>query len=118
MNIEKVFSKILKAKSNDKNISVVSDYDNIKMLLKYILALPDTYIVSIRISNPDFKGYLDPYTIEFTKDGEVYCFETMTKTGGILRTDGLCLIDIDAIGEHKPEDFVIADESTIKLIKE
>lgn len=107
---------MLKAKASGKDVSVVTDYPNAKEILKYILTMPDTYIVDVEIASPEWKGYCDPYLIEFSADGSVY-FQPVVYEGGIIaRGGGLYYIDVVAIGTYLPEDFVLEGESKIKLV--
>ena len=117
MNIEKVFARMLKAKAKGVDVSVVTDYENAKELIKYALAMPDTYIVDIEIGEVLWKGYGDVYTLNLGSDGSIYCEPSVRENGGIGRGAGLYLIDVVAIGEWLPSDFVLDDPSTeIKLI--
>ena len=117
MNIEKVFARMLKAKAKGVDVSVVTDYENAKELIKYVLTMPDTYIVDIECNTPEWKGYDDPYTIALCADGGLFCEPSVREDGGIGRGAGLYLIDVVAIGEYLPSDFVLDDPSTeIKLI--
>ena len=117
MNIEKVFARMLKAKAKGVDVSVVTDYENTKELIKYALAMPDTYIVDIEIGEILWKGYGDVYTLNLGSDGSIYCEPSVRENGGIGRGAGLYLIDVVAIGEWLPSDFVLDDPSTeIKLI--
>lgn len=117
MNNEKVFARMLKAKAKGVDVSVVTDYENAKEIIKYALVMPDTYLVDIECNTPEWKGYDDPYTITLCADGSLYCEPSVREDGGIGRGAGLYLIDVIAIGEYLPSDFVLDDPSTeIKLI--
>lgn len=117
MNIQKTFSRIVKANANGKDVTVVTDYDNAKDLLKYVLSIPDTSVASIELSAPEWHGYDDAYLLSINSDGTVYCEEAVLESGAIAKGEGLYLIDVLAIGENLPEDFVLDTENTqIKLI--
>ena len=117
MNTEKVFAKMLKAKANGKDISVITNANNAKKLIQYSLSLPVAYIADIEIGEPMWKGYDEAYLVDLCAGGAVYAQPAILENGVIARTEGLCLIDVFAIGEHLPEDFVLEGEETkIKLI--
>ena len=117
MNTEKVFAKMLKAKSGGKDVSVITTAINAKELIKYSLSLPDTYIADIEIGEPMWKGYNEAYLVDLCSNGAVYAQPAILENGTIARGEGLYLIDVFAIGEHLPEDFVLDSEETIiKLI--
>ncbi len=117
MNNEKVFARMLKAKAKGVDVSVVTDYENAKEIIKYALAMPDTYIIDVEIGDALWKGYADPYTVSLCADGGLYCEPSVREDGGIGCGAGLYLIDVIAIGEYLPSDFVLDDPSTeIKLI--
>ena len=117
MNTQKIFSKIIKANSNGNDVSVITGYSNAKKLLKYVLSMPETYIVDIELAEEEFNGYCDPYLIDISAKGGVYCQPVVLGNGKIAKGEGLYFIDILSIGEYLPEDFVIDGENTkIKLI--
>ena len=116
MNTEKVFAKLLKAKANKKDVTLITDYVNAKEILKYALCMPDTYIVDVKISDPEWENYDSAYSITFGIDGDIYCQPTIYEDGKIARGGGLCYIDANAIIGYKPDDFVLPGESEIKLI--
>lgn len=117
MNTEKVFAKMLKAKSNGTDVSVVTNYANTKKLFKYFLSLPDTYIVDVEIGEVEWRGYDGAYLLDLCADGGIYVQPAILDNGSVARGEGLYFIDVSAIGEHLPEDFVFESEETvIKLI--
>lgn len=117
MNTQKVYSKIIKANSNGKDVSVVTNYSNAKRLLKYILSNPDTNIVNIQIQGETWNNYYDPYLVDVTSEGDVYCQPVILDNGSIAKGEGLYLIDVLAIGDYLPDDFVLKGENTkIKLV--
>lgn len=117
MNTQKVFSKVIKANSEGKDVSVITNYTNSTELLKYILSMPNTHIVSIDIADELWDNYYDPYLIDLSANGDVYCQPVVFTDGQIAAGEGLYFIDVLAIGEYLPEDFVIKGENTkIKLI--
>lgn len=117
MNLAKVFSKILKAHAQGKLVSVVTDYENAKDLLKYIMSLPDARISNVEIADEAWNGYANAYLISFDDDGSVFCQKAIAENGDAIRGGGLYLIDTVAIGAHLPEEFVLDGEGCkIKLI--
>ena len=117
MNTHKVFSKIIKAKSQGRDVSVITDYANAKEILKLVLSLPDTYIKNIEIADELWDNYYDPYLIDICSEGGIYCQPAVLKNGSIAQGEGLYYIDVLAIGEYLPDDFVIEGENTkIKLV--
>lgn len=117
MNLTKVFSKILKAHAQGRLVSVVTDYENAKNLLKYILTLPEAFLENIELAGEVWNGYADAYLISLDDDGSVFCQKAIAEDGEPVRGGGLYLIDTLAIGAHLPEEFVLdGEDCKIKLI--
>lgn len=117
MNVQKLFAKMLKANCKNIDVTAIIDYKNAQELLKYLLTYPSTYIISIEIAQSEWKGYDGAYLITLGDDNSIYCQPAIIEsTGEPARGAGLFYIDTNAIGEHLPEDFVLSQESEIKLI--
>ena len=117
MNTEKVFARMLKAKAKGVDVSVVTDYNSTKELIKYVLAMPDTYIVDVEIGEPNWKGYDDPYLLTLDVYGGVFCQPVILTSGKPARGTGLYFIDVLATDSWQPSDFVLDDpDAKIKLI--
>ena len=117
MNIEKVFAKVLKAKSKFKDVTVLTNFENTNKLIKLLFALPDSQIASVNISEPNWCGCYDLFILSTGGDGRIFCEPVIKKNGDIVKGSGIYLIDKVVLGEYKPEDFILdGDDVSIKLI--
>ena len=117
MDIFKALSKIAKAMSKHTDINVITDYNTSRVLLKFILAMPETYVVNLDIADPDWNGYDNAYLISITDEYGVYCSPAVYEgTKYAARSTGLFYIDKSAIGDYEPEDFVLDENSEIKVV--
>ena len=117
MNVEKVFAKILKAKSKNKDVSVVTNFSNTNKLLKLLFVLPDTQIATVKIAEPEWRDYYDLFLLSTGGDGRLFCEPVIRKNGDIVKGSGIYLIDETVLGKYKPEDFILdGDDVSIKLI--
>lgn len=117
MNVEKVFAKILKEKSKNKDVSVVTNFSNTNKLLKLLFVLPDTQIAAVKIAEPTWCGCYDLFLLSTGGDGRLFCEPVIKKNGDIVKGSGIYLIDKVVLGEYKPEDFILdGDDVSIKLI--
>lgn len=117
MNIEKVFAKVLKAKSKNKDVSVITNFSNTNKLLKLLFVLPDTQIATVKIAEPKWCGCYDLFLLSTGGDGRLFCEPVIKKNGDIIKGSGIYLIDKVVLGEYKPEDFILdGDDVSIKLI--
>lgn len=117
MNVERVFAKILKAKSKNKDVSVVTNFSNTNELLKLLFVLPDTQIATVKIAEPEWCNYYDLFLLSTGGDGRLFCEPVIRKNGDIVKGCGIYLIDETVLGKYKPEDFILdGDDVSIKLI--
>lgn len=115
MNIKKIFAKMVKAYSKDKDVVVVTSFDNSKDILKYLLSMPDTYVAQIIATSRDYDGYDGAFITNLDANGAIWCEPAMID-GSVLRSSGLIYVDADSIGDHAPEEFGIVGESKIKIV--
>ena len=117
MDVQKVFAKMIKANAKGIDVTTITDYWNGKELIKYLLSYPTITICNIEIMEYDWKHYDDVYIIALGTDNKLYCSPAIIEaTGTVARGAGLHYIDINAIGKRSPEDFVIENEATIKVV--
>lgn len=115
MNILRAFSKILKAKSKGRDITVVTEFANASELLKYALALPDTYVITLEISHERITGYKGAYLLSIDADGGIYCEPAVIESDGRVKQGvGYFLIDKAVLSYHSADDFIL--EGTYKII--
>lgn len=110
MNLINVFSKIVEAYSQNELVTVVTDFESTVVLLKSVLSLPDTNIVSVDIADVSWNNYYGAYLLSLDNNGFIYCQPAIDGNGKIHRGGGLYLIDEEAIGSNRPEAFVFEDE--------
>lgn len=114
MNVQKMFAQVLKAHASGKDITVVTNVSKTIELLRFVLSLQDTTLISVDIAQSDYSGYCGSYLLSYCADGYVYCEPAMTKTGRIKCGTGLYLIDKSAIEDFQPEEFIL-DSATSKI---
>lgn len=117
MNLINGFSKIVEAYSQCEPVTVVTDFENTASLLKQILSLPNTRIVSVDLADSSWSDYCGAYVLSLNNDGSLFCQTAIGKNGNLYRGGGLYLIDETAIGAYQPEDFVFeGNEAKIEMI--
>ena len=117
MNIEKVFAKVIKAKCKNEDVTVVTNFKNVQKLLKLLFSLPNSQVANIEFGEPEWRGCFDLFLLSTGGDDRVFCQPAIGESGNAIKGCGLFLIDKDAIGAYKPEDFALDGEDTsIKLI--
>lgn len=116
MNLIEVFSMIVKAYANNQCVTVVTNYENTAELLRRILTLSGTFIVSVEIADKEWRECEDVYLLSLGDNGSVYCQPAMDENGKIHRGGGLYIIDENTIGALEPSDFVFEDESSWQLL--
>ena len=116
MKPKKIFKKMIKEHDLGNEVTYVSTYENVRAVAKMLCSQPDTCIESITIEPPDWAGYDKVYILTLSSDNLIWVQKAYFDNGNIARSDGVCYIDIDAIGDAKPEDFVLEGESTVKLM--
>lgn len=117
MNLLNVYSKVIKVHSKRENVTVITNFDNTSVLLKYVLSLPDTYIGAIDIADESQNGYNYVYVLTIHNNGEVFCEPAIRENSTIARSGGICLIDAASIGDTSAEEFVFADcDTKVKII--
>ena len=115
MNIKKIFAKMVKAYSKGESVTLLTDYDNAQIVLKYLLSMPDTYVAQIIATSQIYDGYDGAFFVNLDTDGAVWC-EPAIVDGRVLRGGGLIYVDTDSIGDHIPDEFGIAGECKIKIV--
>lgn len=117
MNIEKVFAKVLKAKSKFKDVTVLTNFENTNRLIKLLFALPDSQIASVNISEPNWCGCYDLFILSTGGDGRIFCEPAIGENGHMVKGGGLYFIDDAVLGMYNPEDFILdGDDNVIKLV--
>lgn len=116
MKAKKIFNKMVKAHNYGDEATYISTYENVRQVAKMICSLPDVCIASINIDPPDWEGYDKAYILTYDVDNAIWCQRAYFDDGRIARTSGMCFIDISAIGENKPEDFIIEGDAEIKIV--
>lgn len=115
MNIKKIFAKMIKAYGKGESVTLLTGYDNVQIILKYLLSMPDTYVAQIIATSQNYDGYDGAFYVNLDEDGEVWC-EPAIVDGRVLRTGGLIYVDLNSIGDHIPDEFGISGECKIKLV--
>ena len=112
MNVDKAFIKALKHHYNGEDVFMVGYYEDIKVLFERLVALKDTYIKNVELHDPQWKGYVEPFTLSLDSDGQIWCEESIFDNGNVGACFGYVLIDeyID-----QPERFVIDGTSYKKV---
>lgn len=119
MNVQKMFAQMLKANANGKDITIVTDVSKTIELLRFVLSLQGTTLISVDIAQSDHSGYCGSYLLSFCANGYIYCEPAITETGRIKCGTGLYLIDKSAIEDFQPEEFILDNAtSKIKIIGE
>lgn len=117
MNIERTFARVLKAHAKGEDVTVVTNYARAAILLKYILAYPDTHVCCLELESVEADGYSQAFLLSLDADGTVFCEKAISSiTGEVKCGDGLYLIDVSAVGSHAPEEFLLYDGQKFKLI--
>lgn len=116
MNAEKVFARMVKAHSKNKDVTFVSNYDGVKAVAKYIAAMPDSFYEDFSLTRPDWDGYDKEWLLTYDDIGGMWCQKARFEDGRIAQGAGLYLIDEFAIGNTAPEEFCFENDSTIKLV--
>lgn len=118
MKPKKIFKKMMKEHETGRLVTYVSHYDNVRQVFKMLCGLPNIIIETISIEPPDYDGYEGAFLLTFGEDSTVWVQKAYFENGRIARGTGVYLIDIDSIGIHKPEEFLIdgEPENKIKII--
>ena len=117
MKAKKIFKQMIKEHNADNEVTYVSSYENIKEVMKMILSVPDTCIENIDLSSPEMAGYGKAFLLTYSTDNTVWCQKAFFDNGNITRGDGTYIIDVNAIGDSNPHDFLIDNmNQKIKLI--
>lgn len=116
MKPKKIFKKMIKEHDLGNEVTYVSTYENVRAVAKMLCSQPDTYIESITIEPPEWAGYDKAYLLTLSSDNLIWVEKAYFDNGHIARSGGVYYIDVTAIGDAKPEDFVLEGESTVKLI--
>lgn len=116
MNCKKVFAHIIKHHCKGDKVMLVADYNDITIILKLLLCLPDSFIEDISITRPKWDNYDEAWLLCYGTDNDVWCSKAINSNGNEpFRGEGYYIIDSRAINGRSPESFVI-EGSTIKLI--
>ena len=115
MNTEKVFAKMVKFHSKGEPVTLVTDYENAKVVAKFLLAMPNTFIEAFALWDELQDGYGKAWLLSLCENGAVYCEKAFFDNGGIAQGDGNYIIDTNAIGDAIPSDFVLSDSKVITI---
>lgn len=113
MNVDKAFMKVLKHHNKGEDVSVVGYYEDIKVLFERIVALKDVCIRNINLHDTEWEGYINPFTLTYDVDGQVWCEKSVYDNGNVGACGGYVLVD-EFIDE--PERWGIEGCSTIKIV--
>lgn len=115
MNAKKILKKMIKEHESGNEVTFISDYKKIKEVAKLLISQPETFIQNISIENED-SCYNKAFILTYDTDNAVWCQKAFLDDGHIALSSGVCFIDVNAIGNNKPSDFVNKDDSYIKII--
>lgn len=99
----------------DNTVSYISSYKNIEKVANMLLNIPNI-ILEGESHLDNFKDCGKPLLLTYAEDNTLWCQEVYCSNGKIARGSGTYLIDVSVIGDNKPEDFVLVDESKIITI--
>ena len=116
MKAKKILKKMIKEHNFGNEVTYIAKYESVKEVMKLLLSQPDTFIMNINLEDEERDGYDKAFLLTYSTDNSVWCQRAYIDDEHIARSDGVCFIDISAIGNNKPSDFVNEENSTIKLI--
>ena len=119
MKAKEIFALALEQYYGGNDVAIVTSYNKAKKILKKFISLPDTVINGIELNSDEWDGYDEAWLIDIAADKEIYCQKAININGDGMpfRGDGYYIIDKSAMGEFKPEDFVLSPvNSTIKVV--
>ena len=103
-----IASEAILAYKSGKMVSVVCSYKKAVKILKALISLDDTKIMSVSVHDPEWDNYDEAWLITLDEEGYVYCQKAINDRNDMpFRGEGYYIIDKKAIGERKPEDFTL-----------
>lgn len=116
MKAKKIFKQMIKEHNNGNEVTYVSLYSNIREVLKMLCGVPEFCIEGVDIQSSEWDGYTEAYLLTLSSDNLIWVQKAYFDDGRIAKGDGTYLIDMSAIGDNEPEDFIIGCGCKIKLI--
>lgn len=116
MKAKKIFKRMVKIHDKNKSITYVSNFENVREVAKILISLPNTIIEDVHLESPEWDGYEGAFLLTFDEDNTIWIQKAYFDDGRIARGNGVYLIDVTSIGVHKPEEFLIENKETNKII--
>lgn len=115
MKAKKIFKQMIKEHNNGNEVTYVSLRNNIREVFKMLCGVSE-FCVGVDIQPSEWDSYTMACLLTLSSDNLIWVQKAYFDDGRIARGSGTYLIDMSAIGYHKPEDFVIGESCKIKLI--
>lgn len=110
MKAKKIFKRMVKIHDENKSITYVSNFENVREVAKILISLPNTIIEDVHLESPEWDGYEGAFLLTFDEDNTIWIQKAYFDDGRIARGTGIYIIDNDSIGTHKPEEFLIESD--------
>lgn len=111
-----IASEAILAYKSGKTVTIVCKYKKATKILKALISLPESKIIGVDLNDALWDGYDESWLITIDEEGQVFCQKAINERDNMpYRGDGYFIIDKKAIGERKPEDFVLGS-SEIKVV--